>query len=233
LTDSFSTQSAKNVRLMVRTLGGLLEASGFAEYQYTPQVYLEYSGPWRSYGWIYAYRQHNDSWQSEWPVMIDTEHADRLNSLRWSDTQGLGDSWIGVAAHRLRPAFNSKSEGAALLRRCGQWHFDSQCGTNHLLQFVQATVAVEILLGDKASSDLVGLGELLANRCAYSLAKTPEERQQLLKEFKQIYDTRSAIVHRGKADLSDDEMKQLWKLRYLGQRLIHNELGLMSGGRVK
>jgi hypothetical protein len=43
-----------------------------------------------------------------------------------------------------------------------------------MLQFVQATVAVEILLGDKTSSDLIGLGELLANRIAYSLANNPE-----------------------------------------------------------
>jgi hypothetical protein len=99
------------------------------------------------------------------------------------ELQQQWDDLIRYVTQRMRPVF-SNSEDATLLRRCSQWHFDSQCGSNHLLQFVQATVAVEILLGDKAASDVVGLGELLANRYAYSLARTSQQRQEMLQEFK-------------------------------------------------
>ena len=56
------------------------------------------------------------------------------------------------------------------LLRAAQWLFDSYAATNPLLAFVQATTSLEILLGDKMLSDLVGLGALLGNRCAFLTA---------------------------------------------------------------
>ncbi len=56
------------------------------------------------------------------------------------------------------------------LLRAAQWLFDSYAATNPLLAFVQATTSLEILLGDKTLSDLVGLGALLGNRCAFLTA---------------------------------------------------------------
>ena len=69
---------------------------------------------------------------------------------------------------------------------------------------------------------------LLSNRLAYSLAKSPAQRRDLLDEFKRIYDTRSAIVHRGKADLTDEEEYQLRWLRYFCRLLINHELDLLE-----
>ncbi|MGH9196156.1 MAG: hypothetical protein ACRD1T_10500, partial [Acidimicrobiia bacterium] len=184
--------------------------------------------------WIYAHVERSEAWELAPSVKLDSDHAERLGSLQWADAPEVEashwDEWILAMTLWMRPAFGA-SDGAALLRRCAQWHFDSLCGENHLLQFVQATVAVEILLGDKASSDVIGLGELLANRCAYSLARNAAERTQLLSEFKQIYETRSQIVHRGKPDLSESETEQLWRLKNLERKLIRNEIDLMSGRR--
>jgi hypothetical protein len=78
-------------------------------------------------------------------------------------------------------------------------------GSNQLLAFVQAMVALEILLGDKESSDLTGLTELLSNRCAYLLGETQSERHGILQKFRAIYHVRSQIVHSGKSRLSDKE----------------------------
>ena len=219
-TGAFTSQLANNIRLLIRTFVGLIDATALVDY--------EYVATWGSYQplnrdrWIYGYVRDHDTWRTTPSVRFDAEHAERIESLK------LGEPDTMVAACGLVHTAFEDTDNAALLRRCAQWHFDSQCGTNHLLQFVQATVAIEILLGDKATSDRVGLGELLANRCAYSLARHPQERHDLLKEFRQIYDTRSAIVHRGKADLSDEETTQLWRLKYLGARLIFNELKLMG-----
>src|SRR2546425_12513341 len=57
------------------------------------------------------------------------------------------------------------------LLRAAKWLFDSYAATNPLLAFVQATTSLEILLGDKTLSDLVGLGALLGNRCAFLRAR--------------------------------------------------------------
>jgi hypothetical protein len=219
---AFTTQLAKDVRLLIRAFVGLLEATSFVDHNYVASWgELRFGDSDR---WIYSYVRDQDAWRAAPSVRLDPEHAQRIEGLQWAEP--TDPDMMGTACSLIYPAFEQTDNGA-LLRRCAQWHFDSLCGTNPLLQFVQATVAIEILLGDKATSDLVGLGELLANRCAYSLARNPQERYDLLKEFRQIYDTRSAIVHRGKSDLSDEETTQLWRLRYLDARLIFNELKLM------
>lgn len=97
-----------------------------------------------------------------------------------------------------------------------------------MLSFVQATITLEILLGDKSESDKVGLGSLLKNRCAYLLGKTSEERNIILSEFEEIYDIRSKIVHRGHPKLTNYERGLLHKVRNLAKRVIIKELELLQ-----
>lgn len=115
-----------------------------------------------------------------------------------------------------------------LLLRSSQWFFDSYCNENDLLGFVQSITSIEILLGDKASSDIIGIGELLSNRCAYLIGNTKSQRDEVLKDFKRIYATRSKIVHRGKNRLNENERKDLHKLRWLCLRSIQEEIILVS-----
>jgi len=89
-------------------------------------------------------------------------------------------------------------------------------------------VALEILLGDKASSDIMGLGELLRNRCAYLIGKTHDQRQDILKDFKQIYEIRSKIVHRGKSKLTFNERGLFMNLQWLCRRVIQEEIELLK-----
>lgn len=114
------------------------------------------------------------------------------------------------------------------LRNACCWLFDSYCGENELLSFVQATVTLEILLGDKSESDKVGLGSLLKNRCAYLLGTTAEERSTILDEFEKIYTIRSKIVHRGHPKLNNSERGLLHKVRNLAKRVIIKELDLYN-----
>ena len=114
-----------------------------------------------------------------------------------------------------------------LLRAC-EWLFNSHVGDDPLLNFVQATVVLEITLGDKASSDEIGLGTLLANRCAYMIGRTTSERAEILKEFKAIYGVRSQIVHSGKHRLTSTETYQLHRLRWLGRSVIREEVKLAT-----
>ena len=114
------------------------------------------------------------------------------------------------------------------LRLAGRWLFDSYCGSNELLSFIQTTVSLEILLGEKASSDLMGLGELLRNRCAYLIGNTHVQRQEILDDFKQIYDIRSKIVHRGKSQLKRHERVLFHKLQWMANRVIQEEIELIG-----
>lgn len=119
-----------------------------------------------------------------------------------------------------------ESERHASLLRAGRWLYDSHVGDDKLLNFVQAMVVLEIVLGDRASSDEIGLGTLLANRCAYMIGGTTSQRAAILKDFKAIYAVRSQIVHAGKSRLSSSEELQLSRLRWLGRRVIREEIKL-------
>jgi hypothetical protein len=123
-------------------------------------------------------------------------------------------------------AILSAPEQHQLLLRACRWLFDSHVSEDPLLSFVQATVVLEILLGDKASSDEVGLTALLANRCAYMIGASTSERSNIIKNFKALYGTRSKIVHSGKHRLSSSEQIQLHQLRALGRRVICAEIRL-------
>jgi len=112
-----------------------------------------------------------------------------------------------------------------LLRAC-RWLFDSHVSEDPLLSSVQATVVLEILLGDKGSSEEVGLTTLLANRCAYMVGASTSERSNIIKNFKALYGTRSKIVHSGKHNLTSSEQIQLHQLRALGRRVICAEIRL-------
>ncbi len=108
-----------------------------------------------------------------------------------------------------------------------QWYFDSVTGPDQLLQYVQAMVTLEILLGDKASPKEIGLNELLRNRCAYLIGSSQEERTEIHKLFGEIYDVRSQIVHRGKHRLDMNERLLLGRLRLMCRRVIQKEVDLL------
>lgn len=121
--------------------------------------------------------------------------------------------------------FLEPEQHAPLLRAC-RWLYDSHVGEDKLLSFVQAMVVLEILLGDKATSDEVGLGTLLANRCAYMIGGSTSQRAAILRDFKAIYSVRSQIVHAGKSRLTSSEEIQLDRLRWLGRTVIREEMKL-------
>ena len=121
-----------------------------------------------------------------------------------------------------------RTSKAERILSAAEWFLDSYVGKNELLSFVQAMVVVEILLGDKAVSDLIGLQELLANRCAYLIARSHSKRVAVLEDFRKIYKVRSKIVHRGKSRLTLDERELLSRLQWICRRVIREELNLLA-----
>lgn len=126
-----------------------------------------------------------------------------------------------VAAVMGHPKDGRRIENAA------KWYFDAHASSDPLLSFIQMMVVLEILYGDKELSDKIGLGELLRNRCAYAIGRGADDRESIIREFKQIYDIRSQIVHRGKNRLSAKERALFQTLSSFCKRAISHEASLL------
>jgi hypothetical protein len=132
-----------------------------------------------------------------------------------------------VHDHFKEPLEHRTNDGVRLATAC-QWLFESYYGADEMLSFVQATVVLEILLGDQAPSNEIGLSELIRNRCAYLIGSDMNERATLLKDFTEIYRVRSAIVHRGKRKLRLAERQLFSTLRWMCERVIQEEARLLA-----
>jgi hypothetical protein len=126
----------------------------------------------------------------------------------------------------MRPVFN-KAQKADVIFLAAQWLFDSYTGSDAIMNFIQGMVVLEILLGNKAVSDEIGLGTLLGNRCAYLIATNQDERLEILRSFSEIYDVRSQIVHSGKQRLNAMEYTLFNKLLGYCTSVICKEISLL------
>jgi hypothetical protein len=170
-------------------------------------------------------------WVMERHHELKTDASAVLEDLRLARRDGnLSDeerrSWLEERLARIGSVFVHRNRAEKIVL-ASQWLFDSYCGDNELLSFVQTMVAMEILLGDKATSDAVGLGELLSNRCAYLIGKSQRARERILEEFRVIYDVRSQIVHRGKSRLSKREHELFSTFRDMCHQVIEEEVNLV------
>lgn len=206
---------------------------GIAHYLFTPEKRFGETPP-REDLWIH--RQVGDKWEYENSVELD--HLVSSILYRFS----VNEDFVGLEDNEKRQAVTQKvldnmaavfSTGplAARLLLASQWHFESFGGADEILSFVQAAVVLEILLGDKAASEVLGLGELLRNRCAYLISRNQSEREQLLRDFGKIYDVRSHIVHAGQKRLNAEEWRLFVLLRSICRRVIREEARLLSGKR--
>lgn len=131
----------------------------------------------------------------------------------------------------LLPIAFGESDECSRLREAGQWHFASVTEKNEIFEFVEAVVVLEILFNDKATAAEVGIERLIANRCAYLVARSTAERKEVIKDLKDIYEARSQIVHKGKSRLSKAERSLLFKARALGRTSISKELAMIFRSR--
>lgn len=115
------------------------------------------------------------------------------------------------------------------LLAASMWYFDGFGSSNDLLNYVQTIVCLEILLGDKRMSDDVGIGKLLASRCAYLIGRSVKEREEIEKEMQEIYSLRSKIVHNGHSRLDHSQVVMLRQLRSYCKRVIVKETELFYG----
>ena len=214
-----------DVQADVRSFFGIALAQRWAR---TGAVY-SFGPPKRQ---LLVYREEAGGWRHHSNQDIPPEAAATIAGLGVSKILAKLDdapraAFMTRELHALRAALQRTEEARGVLL-AAQWLFDSWASSNRLLGFVQAMVALEALLGEKAASDAVGLGELLANRTAYLIAKSRSQRDAILADFRRIYGTRSVIVHRGKNRLAASELQDLSRLEWFCARVIQEEIRLLG-----
>jgi hypothetical protein len=106
----------------------------------------------------------------------------------------------------------------------GRWLFDSRSNGDALMGFMQLAICAEVLLGTEDGGE--GVTAMLATRCAYLIAGSTKERDDLMTEFKNIYKVRSKIVHRGLGTLKENERNQFRRLQIICNRVLQKEIQL-------
>lgn len=108
------------------------------------------------------------------------------------------------------------------------WIFRANLSPKSMDTILESTIAIEVLLGDRETSDRIGLSKLMANRCAYALGKSFVERKEIIDFFVDFYRVRSDIVHNGKFKFEDGEINVVHKGLALSQRILRHEINLLN-----
>jgi hypothetical protein len=93
--------------------------------------------------------------------------------------------------------FNDSIDCRRLFAAC-IWYYRAKVNRRPLDAILQATIAIEVMLGDRKSAEGIGLTNLLASRCAYLLGRSSSHRIEIEEKFRKVYDLRSQIVHEGR-----------------------------------
>ena len=226
------TETVKNVISILKSFFGFCFALGILNVK-TDSSYGEIPKKKR----CYVHKKVGGKWEIETAFELPMELSGTINLL---DINYSGKEHSDPELHdRIQRCFiiivsllNEQKKAKKLLL-ASEWLFDSYCGSNELLSFVQAIIVLEILLGDKSESDHIGLTALLRNRCAYLIGKSQLQRDEILKLFGKIYEVRSRIVHGGKTRLNSKEKELLRQLKWICRRAIAEEVLLFMADKKK
>lgn len=90
------------------------------------------------------------------------------------------------------------------IRTAMEWALDSQTSTNSTISFLQMCIAFEAIFGED-QSDGDRLTKTLADRCAYLVGRSIDERDRIRKTFRKLYIARSKIIHGNAIGLERDQ----------------------------
>lgn len=119
---------------------------------------------------------------------------------------------------------NSDDQYAERIKAASLWYFEGYCADNDTFKFMNYTIALESLLGEK-NKENVPLTEALSGKCGFWLGKSLKEKEEIKKYFKDtLYKTRSKIVHTGKTILNKEDNEILKKLEEMTKQLINEAI---------
>mgnify|MGYP001073157612 CR=1 FL=1 len=123
----------------------------------------------------------------------------------------------------VRIILNSTDHYAERIKAASLWYLEGNCAESDTFKFIDYTIAVESLLGGKDKIN-IPLAERLSDRCGFSLGKNLKGKEKIKKDFKEIYDIRSRIVHIGKVILNKNDKEYLKELEKMTKKLISNAI---------
>lgn len=181
-----------------------------------------------------VHKYYDKGWNIERKYELDDDFNKIIAKFAIQDFDGNEtleknrQAWVNHCLSMASAAFKAGKE-AERLRLAARWLFDSYATDRDLLAFVQAMVAMEILLGHGGDIQEIGIGTVIRNRCSYLIAANAEDREKITSDLKEIYKIRSNIVHTGKEHLSVSEFGMLTILRSYCARVILKEIELSRG----
>jgi hypothetical protein len=110
-----------------------------------------------------------------------------------------------------------------------EWAFDAEIIENETVSFIQRCIGLEAILGTGISETLT---DTLADRCAYLLGTNLEARNNIRKNFKEMYKIRSKIVHGRAVRLNDVEKGNFSWSKRIVDRVIRKELEYIKAPRT-
>ena len=116
------------------------------------------------------------------------------------------------------------------LKTASVWLLRAKLSNRPMDRVLESAIALEVLLGDQAMSDRIGLTKLMQNRCAYALGTSASEREEYLEFFTKFYKLRSDIVHNGKLNHRAGEEDTVWKGLELASDMLVYEQRLACAG---
>lgn len=149
-----------------------------------------------------------------------------LSTSTDTDKAIKANSNLGAILKPILPVFISKQ--ANKLKTACAWVLRAHLSSRSLDRVLEAAITMEVLLGDRDTSDRVGLSKLMANRCAYALGKSASERDHIIDLFSRFYKLRSEIVHSGRTNLDVDERKVVNRGLDLATKTLKHEIEIAS-----
>jgi hypothetical protein len=138
-------------------------------------------------------------------------------------TDGSATTDVELALRRIGQIYRDDTFPKRIFTAC-IWFFRAKFSNRPLDKLLEATIAIEVILGDRETADGVGLTKLLGNRCAYMLGQSSKERDDIQKTFVELYKLRSAIVHSGKHRADQEEVRVVNEATKLCGRIIAHEI---------
>ncbi len=177
-------------------------------------------------------------------IMMHNESGDRKLLATEKLEQELLDNEMSISTRyfaekhqsNIASAFNRYLKDISAIYRPDQdcrklftaciWYYRASVSRRPLDKLLEATIAIEVMLGDRMASEGVGLSNLLGNRCAFLLGKSSDQRRRIMELFKRIYELRSNIVHEGRHSLQTGDQKTVSDAVTLCGSIIKKELSI-------
>lgn len=134
------------------------------------------------------------------------------------------EAYVSFGVNSLLRLFAEPDVGKNL-KLAGRWIYDASATTNEpVMRYMQFAIAMEVLLQSDPGDE--GLTKALANRCAYLIAESAREREEIRNDFPILYKLRSQIVHNGTDRFSEDEYRKAARFERYCKRVVKEELKL-------